>query len=327
MIVPEHWAEARRHTQLDGKPVSMRRFGWSASSMAEAQAMAEARADEALARLRAGERTLPRRERKLPYNGSEGVPIREEVLARHGEAVITRNAYGAHCLNTEQALFADIDFAPESSWKSTLLSFALLNLLGILMALQLRSPGSYLLFLLVSLLLSGPLARGVARLLLGLRGGHLHLARRRLQDFVSTHRDWSLRLYQTPAGLRALATHRPLAARSDEAQAFFRAAAADANYVRMCRHQNCFRARLSAKPWRIGIPNSMRPRPGVWPVRPEQMAVRSAWVDRYEAKASGYAACHYLETLGTGLIHPELQALVALHDSEARALQTDRPMA
>jgi len=326
MIVPEHWAEARRQEQLDGKPVSMRRFGWSSSSMAEAQAMAEARAEEAMARLRAGER-LPSRERKLPYNGSEGVPIREEVLARHGEAVITRNAYGAHCLNTEQALFADIDFGPEASLKSALLGFAFLNLLGVLMALQLRSPGSYLIFLLISLPLSGPTARLVERLLLGLRGGHLHLARRRLQAFVSTHPDWSLRLYLTPAGLRTLATHRPLAARSDEVQAFFRAAAADANYVRMCLHQNCFRARLSAKPWRIGIPNAMRPRPGVWPVRSEHMAIRSAWIENYEAKASGYAACRYLETLGTGLIHPDLQALVALHDSEARALQADRPMA
>ena len=85
MIVPEHWAEARRQEQLDGKPVSMRRFGWSSSSMAEAQAMAEARAGEAMARLRAGER-LPRRERKLPYNGSVNVPRREAVLPRHGRS-------------------------------------------------------------------------------------------------------------------------------------------------------------------------------------------------------------------------------------------------
>jgi hypothetical protein len=60
--------------------------------------MAEQRADEALASLLAG-KPLARRERKAAYNGASGVPIREEVLARVGETVITRNGYGAHCLN------------------------------------------------------------------------------------------------------------------------------------------------------------------------------------------------------------------------------------
>lgn len=326
MIVPEYWAEARRTAQLGTKAINLHRFGWSNISPEDAQAMAEARVQEALARLRSGE-TLPRRELKLPYNGSEGVPIREEVLARHGEAVITRNAYGAHCLNTEQALFADIDFTSEFSLKSGLLGFALLNFLNLLLALQLRSSGIFLLCMLVSMPFSAAAARQVERLLVGLRGGRLHLARQRMLAFLSVHPDWSLRLYQTPAGLRVLATHRPLGARSEEARAFFRAVAADPIYVRMCLHQNCFRARLSAKPWRIGISNSMRPRPGVWPVSPEKLPIRSAWIEAYEAKAAGYAACRYLETLGTGQIHAELHDLVELHDRESGALRQDAPLA
>ena len=60
------------------------------------QFWAEARALAALQRLVDGER-LPRRKPKIGHNGAEGVPIREEIVDRHGDAVVTRNAYGARC--------------------------------------------------------------------------------------------------------------------------------------------------------------------------------------------------------------------------------------
>jgi len=91
MIVPAFWAEARRRHRDGNRQVTIRRFGWSDASEADAQAMAEARASEALRRLLGGE-PLERREPKLAYNGATGVPIREEVLSRHGEEVVTRNA-------------------------------------------------------------------------------------------------------------------------------------------------------------------------------------------------------------------------------------------
>jgi hypothetical protein len=40
----------------------------------------------------------------MPYNGAAGVPIREEIVGRHGETVITRNSYGARCLNMPNVL-------------------------------------------------------------------------------------------------------------------------------------------------------------------------------------------------------------------------------
>ena len=108
MIVPDHWAEARRQHRSAAQRFTVRRFGWSTTSPADAERMAEARADEALQGLIAGQ-ALARREPKVAYNGATGTPIREEVLARHGEHVITRNAYGARCLNTAKVLFADIE--------------------------------------------------------------------------------------------------------------------------------------------------------------------------------------------------------------------------
>ena len=38
-----------------------------------------------------------------------------EIVSRHGETVITRNSYGALCLNTPNALFADVDYALTAS--------------------------------------------------------------------------------------------------------------------------------------------------------------------------------------------------------------------
>src|SRR5262245_45571689 len=99
MIVPQFWAEARIQQRVEKRQVTVRRFGWSDESQADAQINADARAREALARILAGE-SLPRRERKRPYNGAQGVPIREEIVDRHGDVVLTRNSYGALCLNT-----------------------------------------------------------------------------------------------------------------------------------------------------------------------------------------------------------------------------------
>ena len=56
MIVPTFWAEGRVQERLPGKQVTVRRFGWSDESQAAAQALADARAHEALRRLLAGER-------------------------------------------------------------------------------------------------------------------------------------------------------------------------------------------------------------------------------------------------------------------------------
>jgi len=109
MIVPQYWAEGRRQTRQRKRQITVRRWGWSDASQEEAQAMADARAREAFAQVERGEK-LHRLEPKVAYNGAEGVPIREEIISRHGETVITRNIYGALCLNTPNVLFVDVDF-------------------------------------------------------------------------------------------------------------------------------------------------------------------------------------------------------------------------
>lgn len=323
MIVPSYWAEARTTTRVKGREIALRRYGWSDSSAADAQTQAELRVAEAAQRAASGE-TVSRRDLKLTYNGAQGLPIREEVLARHGEAVITRNAYGARCLNVPDLLIADVDFETEPPLALKLGAKLIMVLGGIGVAMAFHGA------------LAG-MALGLATYLLGSRLVRWPLQRRvdscaarakaRVQAFIADHPKWRLRVYRTPAGLRLIAVHERFTARSDASRSFMEAIGADPVYVRMCLNQNCFRARLTAKPWRIGIADHLKPRPGVWPIRPERMAAREAWVRRYEREAESFAACHYEETLGHGPEDPGLAPLVALHDAESKALDDIRPLA
>lgn len=326
MIVPDYWAQARRQHRASGRQITVRRYGWSLLSAADAQAHAETRAEDALRRILAGE-NLHRSEPKMAYNGADGVPIREEVLARHGEQVITRNAYGAHCLNSPNTLFADIDFQHDCPARASLLAFAVLALAAAAAGLWWQRWGVFFGLLLPALLLASPLAHGLMRLVVAARGGAEHLARQRLLGFMANHPAWGVRLYRTPAGYRLLVTHQPFDAGAAEVQHFFAAVAADPIYTRMCLNQRCFRARLTAKPWRIGIAAHMRPRPGVWPVHPQRMATRQAWITHYENRAAAFAACRYLETLGSAVVHAAVQPVLELHDRASRAHQTDLALA
>ncbi|MDX2220680.1 MAG: hypothetical protein SF172_16800 [Burkholderiales bacterium] len=280
--------------------------------------MAESRADEALKRIASGEKLL-RREPKVAYNGAEGVPIREEVLSRHGEEVISRNAYGAHCLNSPRLLIADVDYDNPDSPREFWTVWAVVVVAAIVAGAWFASVKWALIAAFASLTLGFPLLSLLRWVLTAARGGKAVVARKRLTDFLATHADWNVRVYQTPAGLRLIATHRAFDPLEAEVHAFFSAVGADSLYVRMCKNQRCFRARLTAKPWRIGIGDHMRPRPGVWPVGDDKRARRDAWIAGYESLAGGFAACRYLESLGSGRSASELAPVVELHDNACRA--------
>src|SRR5437870_1051333 len=98
MIVPEHWAEARLQVRHKGRSITVKRFGWSDESLVSAQAHADERARTALDAIVSGQE-LPRREMRSNY-GIHGIPIREQIVERHGDVIVTRNSYGALCLNT-----------------------------------------------------------------------------------------------------------------------------------------------------------------------------------------------------------------------------------
>lgn len=320
MLIPEYWAEASGKATRHNKPITIRRFGWSNTSQAEAQNHAEQRVQEAIRATLAGE-NLAKRELKTPYNGSDGVPIREEVLERYPYCVITRNAYGARCLNTAEVLFADIDFE------------------------ILRKPAAYywtIFFLVISSSIIGKnffgylasFALAMATWFVAHRIGSLwwtwqqhrrpsaeEQALARVDCFLTNRPLWHVRIYRTPAGLRLLAMHKTFGPDEAEVAESFAAFRTDKIYVQMCSNQHCFRARVSPKPWRIGIQAHLKPRPGVWPIDPNRLPDRQRWVEQYERIGQDFAACRFLMEKGSGNVDPIAEQVRAIHDQMCKALE------
>jgi hypothetical protein len=268
-------------------------------------------------RILSGER-LARREPKVAYNGAEGVPIREEIVAHYGSAILTRNSYGSICLNRPDVLIADIDLGETppllagcGAGFAMLLTAALLGWMDSTARFVIATIGALNGgFVFVNLLHRG---------LLFVTGGLAQRALRRVERFVAQHEDWRVRVYRTPSGFRLLALHRLFDPAEPAVAKFFRVTRTDPLYVRMCRKQRGFRARLTAKPWRMGLKDHLRPRPGVWPVRPERMGERRVWLARYDRKAEAHAACEYIMEIGAGGVHPNALVIQQLHDDQSRA--------
>ncbi len=327
MIVPRYWGEARAQHRDGRRQVTVRRFGWSDDSQAAADAHARERVDEAMARILAGE-LLPRRELRAAYG--EGVPIREEIVEQCGDAVLTRNSYGALCLNTPDVLFADVDFepVPEIGWR-------LLVRLPILLALL--AIGHWLLdwaMLLVvplSLLLVWAANRvvkaGNRRRYLA-EGSPEQRARARIDAFAAAHPHWHLRLYRTPAGFRLLAMHATFDPSGGDVAACFEQLGVDPLFARMCRMQHCFRARVSPKPWRVGMRDKIKPRYAAWREEQRLRPERQAWIERYQRASAGHAACRYLATLGDASRSvAEARRIGDWHDALCRAEAAALPIA
>jgi hypothetical protein len=327
LIVPTYWAEARLQHRERRRQVTVRRFGWSDISQDDAQIMADARTREAFDLALAGA-PLKRLERRVAYNGAAGVPIREELVTRHDETVITRNSYGALCLNTADVWFADIDFQPRQSIGFDLATISFAVLASVIL---LRSIGWTMLPSIAAALAIGcPIGIWTASKLFNaiviMRGGQVGIARRRVASFAATHPDWKLRVYQTPLGLRLLAMHKRFAPRDKSVEASFTTLGVDPVYAQMCRNQNCFRARVSPKPWRVGINSVIKHRYASW--RPEYAASpeRIDWINAYDATSQSFSSCRFLEEIGTASDDPVAAAVRDLHDKFCRS-NLDLPLA
>ena len=251
---------------------------WSNTSMQEALDSARQTAERLSRAVREG--------RKADRYGYGERPLREPVLREFRDtagglaAVVTRNSYGCQVLNASRALFVDVDL-PEASSGS--------------------SGGG-----LLSRLFGGaaPASRDPQSIAIG-----------KAEDWARRHPGWNWRIYRTAAGLRLLATHALFDPADAVCEEVFSAVDADPLYRKLCRTQECFRARLTPKPWRCNLPNP----PVAWPFESgDSEAAHNDWEARYNAVARNKSTCALLSA-GDGRVHPELQPLVALHDEMTRA--------
>ena len=371
MIVPRYWSEAKKTTRIARRQITLRRAGWSDNSEEEARQHAEQRLSAALEAL-SNTGSVRKKDRKVAYNGAEGLPIREEVISKDDDLVISRNSYGALCLNTPDVFFADIDFQSDDGKCSSAspkrlgrgqLVLALLGAGAFSFGL---SPAIPLPLLSLAFLLSLAIVVGVwfaanrrseKRLADdGTQGSQQSedLAQRQLDSYLQAYRSCAgysagyaedeqqfllnieefsqcypelhLRIYRTPMGYRVLCMNELFDPTSERTLQLLQELESDSLYVQMCRNQRCFRARISPKPWRINI-DRLRPRPGVWPVKPEHVEQRQAWVSEYDDKAPAYASCHFVCQLGVSEIDPKADKVRRLHDDYCQALNTELPLA
>lgn len=138
--------------------------------------------------------------------------------------------------------------------------------------------------------------------------------------------DCHMRVYRTTMGYRVLFMDNVYDPSSEMAQSLLSSLDSDRLYMQMCKNQQCFRARVSPKPWRIGL-DRIRPRPGIWPVNPERMPERKEWVEQYAYKSMQYSVCTLVTTLGSDIVNPKAEKVRVLHDELCRVYETGNQIA
>jgi hypothetical protein len=276
MNFPRFWAR--------GRAGNFTCWRWSNVSLSEAQAEADTGARKMAELFKAGARPLER-------YGYADRPLREPVLHDafgNRTAVVTRNSYGCEVLNASSAMFVDIDFPEKEAAAPAKHSTGFLgSLFGRASAPEPPPPRD-------------PAQQAIAN----------------AERWAREHDGWNWRAYRTRAGLRLLATHTLFDTGDSDCRAAFATLNADPLYRKLCHTQECFRARLTPKPWRCGVTNP----PSRWPF-PDDAAQREfdRWDSGYRSACQPLATCQFMASMGSGQVHKDIAPLIALHDEATRA--------
>lgn len=205
-------------------------------------------------------------------------PLREEVVEEISQgdtlvAVITRNSHGSLVLNTANTMFVDIDYKSERPLTA--------------------------------------LKRFVARLFGKHVPGQDEEILSRIAQTVESIHGFGVRVYRTASGYRCLVTSGTFDPRSSETNRLLERFGSDPLYVKLCKVQECFRARLTPKFWRCGVP---RP-PTRFPWRDAEHEARyRAWEKSYHNRSKSYATCDFVTTFGSESARDTVQEIVSIHD-------------
>jgi hypothetical protein len=138
-----------------------------------------------------------------------------------------------------------------------------------------------------------------------------------LKASVASASSSTFRIYRTAGGYRLIATERTFEPGSREAENVMEAVGADPAYVRLCRAQRSFRARVTPKPWRCG----QRLPPNDFPRDPTEQAAFLDWLDGYQQACASLAVCRYVGEVGAGRVAAQVAPILRYHDDHTRARQ------
>ena len=279
MKIPPYWTKATyRGQDPDGKDHVFAAYGWSFHSQAGAREDATTRAR------RMFDRVILNRTESSSYDYLDR-PLREEIVQplNRGDtqvAVITRNRYGCLVLNSSRVCFVDVDYPPVRSK-------GLIDGLALFFSKRRRQERAE-----------------------ALRQATLERVKRWAQD----HPRRSFRLYRTAAGLRLLFTDQLYEPTSQEVVGLLKDLGSDPLYQRLTAKQECFRARLTPKPWRCGCkkPPSLYP----WDTPAQERDYRR-WQGEYESKARAHATCEFLQSFGRPVADEQIALVLSTHDEYA----------
>jgi len=115
------------------------------------------------------------------------------------------------------------------------------------------------------------------------------------------------RLYETFKGYRLLVTNKDFAPQSAESRRMMKDFKADWLYERLCVKQNCYRARLTPKPYRV----KQKKIRVTYPKRSlEEQENLNSWIRDYDDKSSKYSTCRLVKEFG----NVEMNQIIAYHD-------------
>jgi hypothetical protein len=140
-----------------------------------------------------------------------------------------------------------------------------------------------------------------------------------LRTVLQSEADYGFRIYQTAGGFRILATTHEFEPGSKQAERLMDAVGSDRDFVELCRKQRNFRARLSPKPWRVGLRRS----PNFFPRRSAKAEKRfQNWLAEYDQISKSRATCEYVGNVGREYVHDLIRPVVEFHDRETKALSS-----
>lgn len=135
-----------------------------------------------------------------------------------------------------------------------------------------------------------------------------------IEQFQKQNPQYTIKVYETFAGLRVVIVNRIFEHDTAAVNSLFASLGVDPLYVTLCKVQSCYRARLTPKPWRIGIDRPLFRFP-----RHEQHELQgfSEWLANYELAAKKFRTVKVVAVFGNDPAHADVTKVLAVHDQYA----------
>ena len=143
-----------------------------------------------------------------------------------------------------------------------------------------------------------------------------------IKTFQEANPQYMFRVYETCAGLRVVVVNQLFESNSTSANSLFKGLGVDLLYARLCRSQSCFRARLTPKPWRMGL-NYLDPECRYPRNNKQAQDAFEKWSKEYELMSSKFGVVRWVDTFGSHKENADVMKILSVHDKVALNGQLD----